>query len=142
MSDQNILSEDHRQVCESLADALPDDVTKYDQGNGVLEFISGKMKCPACVGAWLAYVLKASIIVEHKDLIYSPFLVGKSKTADALGLDDTTLKQLLWAAGAPSGPFGPTAWTLPAPTVFRHLATITEYQARHIVAGELHTVIF
>ena len=108
----------------------------YDQNKGslLLEYHSDEPECPACVGAWLAYVLMPPWKQKEDGF---DFLVGIARTSRALGVGETTLTLLLRAAGAPSLPFSDMPWPEPAPTVFRRLG-YSHRRPGKIAAGELH----
>lgn len=139
MTERKMLRDNHREICEAIADALPDDVEAYNQFVGVLQLgKDGQPLCRACVGAWLGYVHNAYQFGRHT----FPYMKGAQRTAEVLGVSYTNLIALLRAAGAPFSPFGSEFWHVSAPYIFRVLAKCTEQQARDIVAGKLHTLAF
>lgn len=130
----NPLLEDHEARLDKVIEKLPADWHDYDQKVGMLGIDEQACrKCPACVGAWLAYALDRPEVKHPNDqsgMLYYAYGVGQRALANHLNLDLADLSHLLSGCGAPLDPFGIAEWAEHPVLIFERLSLLAQDKAQ------------
>ena len=107
--------------------ALPESQWDQTAGNYYIHD-TGHDESPGtcCVGGHLAYLLKAKLYDEGTIIAHFEHIDGVGALSTKLGIKDWQLEHLVYAAGAPSVPFGSRQWHIPPSAVFARLLRIEE----------------